>query len=404
MDRARVEEAVTASLPKGVHARYTWQDEDREVRLEVTMPRGAIVVLNPAGLPDRWGRKVEAGPAISVVSVPEVTIRRFTYDPATDEAHPFSWHQVPGVFAEGVTHPDGSDRMLLMAQGLSNQGPTYRAYLLGDGVPGDPTLRPVGDQVHSLYPRFYGWLPDGGMVLAGDNKAKAYAPDRTPLREFPLPEAGYLHGGAVNPANGRVALFVSDKFTAGTPGEMRLVIWDPATGEVKEHGVMEPRRGTPGGDAFAWQWVEAAWAPDGKSLYFATFWPWKYEESALYRLDLANGGAPQRMATGYRRPIPSPVGNGLVLVDRTDRSGSVILGPDGQVAHTLPAHTWHWHLSGEALDGGAPGVVPDLPYTQTVLYYRLADKRLIQRGIGLVLGHGPGPGNSSLMLLVLTQR
>lgn len=401
MDRAKAEEAVRASFGRGIEARLTWQNEDKELRLEVTLAREAVLTLDPAGLPDRAGRKAQGGPALSLVGVPEVIIRRLTYIPATDEAHPFSWHQVPGVFGEGAVHPESADQLLLLGQRHTSQGLVYRAFMADAGT---PRPRPLGDEFHSLYPLFYGWVPEG-VVLAGDNKLKAYSTDGKLLREFPLPEGGYLHGGAVHQRTGLVAAFVSDKFTAGVEADMRLVIWNSATGEVREHGVLEKRRGTPGSDAFAWQWVDASWAPDGTRLYYAIYLQWKKDDqSSLYRIDLATGGKPQLVATGYRGPVVSPAGNGQVLVHKADRSGSAILGPDGRVAHTLPFRVWHWHLSGEALDGSVPPIAGGLEFHEHVLNYRLSDKRIQQRGIGLIIGHGPGPGGSSLISLVLTQR
>jgi hypothetical protein len=382
MNREAVEKAVTAMLGGDVR-RLTWADDDREVRADFVLVPGQTVTLKPDGLPDRWGRPAGPGPSLVLKGVPMAAVRHLTYIPETDEAHPFTGDQMPDVFVEGLP----SERNLLlwaMNETGHGVGPEYKPFLVVEGK-----IKALPLSLVQTQPRFYGWMRDQqGVVVAGDGEVIAYDLTGKELRRFS--RAGALHGGAVSGKSGLVALLVS----SDQDNQVRLVVWNPETGEQQDYGPIEPRRGERGLDFFAWQWVDADWAPDDSEIALAAYLPGSKPGATLYRFTLATGQL-KPVAEGYKAPHFSPAGTGLLLAERTaPGENSVILSPDGKVQHELPGQGWVWHRSGQALDRGM-----GTNCEAAIQNYRLSDHRLMERGRGVVLGHIDGPGSSSLVTL-----
>ncbi|HYF92787.1 MAG TPA: hypothetical protein VD969_11140 [Symbiobacteriaceae bacterium] len=315
---------------------------------------------------------------------PCVTPRWFAYTPATDEGHPFSGAQVCGLFTEGSADPVSGMMLLLWEQRPAEYGFEFAPIL----------VRGVEERLpftySSLHPRFYGWLRHtDGFVFGGNQTVKAVSIDGQVLRDYPLPEGGALHGGAVSRRSGLVALFVS-----GLDAGVRLIVWNPETGEQTDYGAVAERKGVGGSEAFPYQWIDADWAPDDQQVAFTI-------AETLYLFDLSSKQQ-TKVASGYTRPRFSPANRTQILAETAENS--VILDPAGRVLHNLPGHNWFWHLSGEALDRSAPaGANGRPPYDGWVTNYRLSDGRILQRGKGLVIGHAILPPANSRLVTLVTQ-
>ncbi|HWI51054.1 MAG TPA: hypothetical protein VNT01_02790 [Symbiobacteriaceae bacterium] len=367
-DRQAAEAAVATQL-RGRSPKLEWQDDQR-LWVTIDMTYGDVTLETGTG-------------KLTLVAPPSATPRWFHYIPSTDEGHPFSGASICGLFTEGSADPEGGRSLLLWAQQPTNHGPDYVPVLLHQGQPQVLPYVYLGIQ-----PRFYGWLRHtDGLVLSGNGTVKTVDMLGNVLRQTSFTGDDALHGGAVSRKSGLTALFVSRK-----DQEIHLLIFNPANGHQDDLGAVGRRQGTPGGDASAYQWIDADWSADDRQIAFSL-------DGKLFRFDLATA-KPGLVADGYARPRFSPKTAGQILAESD--GDSAILSSEGKVLHSLPGKNWFWHLSGEALDRSAP-MEPGTPaYDKPVTNYRLADRRLMERGRGLVIGHAILPPSSS-RLLTLTK-
>jgi|GEM_PF-6816778 len=366
--RQSVESAVTAQLQKRPVA-FAWQD-DRTLWATIDMAYGDVTLDAGAG-------------KLTLIAPPCATPRWFTYIPSTDEGHPFSGAGICGLFTEGSADPKPGMSLLLWARQPTNHGPDFSPVLLHQGQPRVLPFAYLG-----IHPRFYGWLRHtDGLVLGGNGTVRTVDMMGNVLRQTSYTGDDALHGGAVSRRSGLTALFVS-----GKDPEIHLLIFDPANGHQDDLGAVGRRQGTPGGDAFPYQWIDADWSPDDQRIAFSM-------GGKLYSFDLQVRKL-NEVATGYTRPRFSPNSAGQILAE--SGPDSAILSPEGKALHSLPGKNWFWHLSGEALDRSAP-MEPGTPaYDKPVTNYRLSDRRLMERGRGLVIGHAILPPSSS-QLVTLTK-
>jgi hypothetical protein len=356
MDRAAVERFVALEVPE---PRMTWLN-DLELRVEVPLKAGQIVKLDSVGMPDRWGRKIGNTAPLVLKAFPQVSMRRFAYDPETGEAHPFTGEQIPGIFTEGAPNPNDGWPMLLWGEGCP--------FLVG----GQIRLLVCGQ----LPPLFYGWMPDGERIIYTDDRIVMVLDLSGKLAAS---YKGPLTGGAISPRSGHVALF-----QPSADGQVHLVAWNPDTGAETDYGPVAA--GVTGR-------VEASWSPDESQIVFTA-------NGELRRFEFATRKV-AAIANGYHRPVFSPARPDLIYAE--NEADAVILSPEGKVLHNLPGQGWFWHPSGLALDRSAPPQNGQPPYDLWITNYRLSDRRLQLRGKGVVIGEGPGPGAGAMYHLLLTE-
>jgi hypothetical protein len=190
---------------------------------------------------------------------------------------------------------------------------------------------------------------------------------------------GPLIGGAISTRSGLVALF-----QPAANGQVQLVTWNPDAGVETNYGPVA---------ASATGQVEASWSADESQLVFTA-------NGELRRFEFATRKV-VAIAKGYHRPAFSPARPDQIYAE--NEADAVILNPEGKVLHNLPGQGWFWHPSGLALDRSAPPQNGHPPYDLWITNYRLSDRRLQQRGKGVVIGEGPGPGAGAMYHLLLTE-
>lgn len=329
MDRPGVEQAL-AALPAVQEPGFAWRS-DSELSLSLSTEPLRAVVFTLDGLPAADGRPWSNAGTVRLLPVPPARLLRVP--PGGGAPAPFATLEGMGL-AGGVPSPDG--RYLLAVTQFSTAGGDYYQSWLVELASGRRMA--LGRWSHFSANDRDEWLPDSSAVVRmGEGEVTRYGIDGTAT--VLLPYGPYLHGMAVGPRTGRVAVLAS----ALDDRDIHLLLLPPGGGDPRDMGAVEERNEVRPDGAFPYQSIWAEWAPSECCLALrgiSTRFQWDLEP------DIRTPTAAGDTLRSQRQP-----GGPFWLVTRAGEDPTpetqVLLAGDGSQLRDLDGCCWQWGPGGE---------------------------------------------------------